>query len=234
MRSGAASAEGGAQFILNFHGIGEPIRPFEPGEALYWLPHRSYLTMLDMIAAHPGKKEIGLTFDDGNLSDLRLGAPALSERRLKAQFFILAGKLGQKGYLAGWDVRELSSLGFSIGTHGMNHVRWDLAQAAALEEEVARAKQILEDLIGAPVMDAALPFGGYNRSVLLALRRHRFRRVYSSDGGPRLRSSAWPTPRLSVRRQHSPSDVSAGLEAERRFASRMEVEARAALKSMRL
>src|SRR3974377_1908798 len=112
-------------FIINFYGLGEPARTLEPSEAEYWLTQMCYLQTLDMIGAHPLRSEIGVTFDDGNVSDLSIGAEPLLERGLTAEFLVLAGKLGQTGYLARADVRELFDMGFGIGTHGMNHVRWD-------------------------------------------------------------------------------------------------------------
>ena len=226
--SGAAASG----FIMNFHGLGEPTRALETGEADCWLTTVAYLQTLNMIAAHPLRAAIGVTFDDGNLSDLSIGAEPLLERGLTAVFFVLAGKLGQTGYLARADVRELSRLGFGIGTHGLNHVRWDELDRIALDEEITGSRRILEDVIGAPVADAGLPFGGYNRRVLQALTRLQFARVYSSDGRPRL-SGYMPIPQFSIRRQLSVSQVRAQLDNGLRVASRLRVEVRAIVKSLR-
>jgi peptidoglycan/xylan/chitin deacetylase (PgdA/CDA1 family) len=219
-------------FIINFHGLGEPDRTLEPGEGDYWLTRTCYLQTLDMIAGHPLRSKVGVTFDDGNLSDLSIGAGALLERRMAADFFILAGKLGQTGYLARADVRELFDMGFGIGTHGMNHVRWDKLDPVALREEITSSRRILEDIIGAPVVTAGLPFGRYNWRVLQALRRLRFKRVYSSDGAPRL-SASWPIPRCSVGLHFPTREVIAQAHIRLRVASRLKVEMRVIAKSLR-
>jgi peptidoglycan/xylan/chitin deacetylase (PgdA/CDA1 family) len=219
--------------VLNFHGIGEPDRAFETGEAEYWVTQDAFEQTLDAMLAHLPCAGFGVTFDDGNRSDLKIGAPQLLKRGLPAEFFVLAGKLGQTGYLAQADVRELFDVGFGIGTHGLNHVRWDRLDPTALDEEIMRSKRILEDVVGAPVVAAGLPFGAYNRRVLQTLRRRGFARVYSSDGGPRLVAAAWPTPRWSIRRGTKAPELAVRAGAAIEVFSRLTVEARVRLKSVR-
>jgi hypothetical protein len=65
--------------VLNvcFHGIGSPRRELEPGEDEYWISVSAFHQILDAIA---GRKDIRLSFDDGNISDVEVGLPALLER----------------------------------------------------------------------------------------------------------------------------------------------------------
>ena len=112
-----------ADDMLNicFHGIGTPRRELEPGESAYWVDTDRCLRILDEIATWPS---VRISFDDANASDVQIGLPALIERSLDAQFFVLAGRLGAPGSLDVDDVRELVHHGMVIGTHGMSHRPW--------------------------------------------------------------------------------------------------------------
>ncbi len=188
----------GASFILNFHGIGNAPRPYEPGERPYWLDPDELSRVLDFVQARSGTAEILLTVDDGNSSDHEILAPELQKRSLSATFFVLAGKLDRAGYLRRSQVRDLAQRGFEIGSHGLDHVSWVMADDVSLACELRESKRIIEAAIGRPVTSAAAPFGRYDRRVLRALAEAGYRRVFSSDGGPRL-TEAWPTPRQTLR-----------------------------------
>ncbi|MBC7739738.1 MAG: hypothetical protein H7245_21585 [Candidatus Saccharibacteria bacterium] len=55
------------QIGIIFHGIGEPSRTLEPGEAPYWITVAAFDALLDRIKAHPEPDRFRLTFDGGNL-----------------------------------------------------------------------------------------------------------------------------------------------------------------------
>ena len=74
---------------LNFHGIGDPARPLEPGEARYWISTARFTDILDRVMAQPNPGAYFLTFDDGNLSDHEIALPALRARGLDAAVFVL-------------------------------------------------------------------------------------------------------------------------------------------------
>jgi peptidoglycan/xylan/chitin deacetylase (PgdA/CDA1 family) len=185
-------------FILNFHGIGSAERPYEKGEQPYWLEPDELVKALDLVQSMSGLMDIALTVDDGNSSDCRIMAPELKKRGLAAAFFVTAGKLDRPGYLRATDLQELSSAGFEVGSHGVDHVDWTKCDDARLGREVGHSKSVIEAVLGKPITAAAVPFGSYDRRVLRTLAKAGYRRVFSSDGGPRL-TSAWPTPRKSLR-----------------------------------
>lgn len=180
------------------HGIGEPKRPLEPGEASYWISEDQFLRLLEKIVALPNPDRIRLSFDDGNASDYQIALPALMARGLTADFFILTGRIGQSGSMSAEEIISLQSSGMMIGSHGIAHVNWTTLSPMALqiELEVSRAK--LSDLCGAPPETAAIPFGAWNGRVLDALRRAGYRAAHSSDGGS-MSQTAFLRPRASVR-----------------------------------
>jgi peptidoglycan/xylan/chitin deacetylase (PgdA/CDA1 family) len=132
--------------------------------------------------------------------------PELVRRGLRAQFFLCAARFGMPGFLDKDDVQALRSAGMSIGSHGMDHVRWRKLDQSGLHREIVQAKQILEDALKEPVATAACPFGAYDRRALRALRAAGFTRVYTSDGG-RASASDWLVARTTVTRRDSADSI---------------------------
>jgi peptidoglycan/xylan/chitin deacetylase (PgdA/CDA1 family) len=191
----------GRHLIFNFHGIGEPARTLEPGEANYWLPIAWLDGFLDLIAGLSPRRraEIAITFDDGNVSDYEIALPRLMSLGLTARHFVISQRIGRTGSLSACQIRTLRALGMSIGTHGVDHLDWRQLDDAALDRQLTDSRQRLEDILGEPVTEAAIPFGNYDRRVLRVLKRHRFAAVFSSDGGS-YRKGRWLRPRTCVRR----------------------------------
>jgi peptidoglycan/xylan/chitin deacetylase (PgdA/CDA1 family) len=220
-----------APFVINFHGIGNPPRAYEPGEESYWIDRVHFKNILDFVAQRPLGAGVRLTFDDGNSSDYAIAAPELMRRGLGARFFVLAGKFGQEGYLSRAEVRDLAAQGFEVGSHGLDHVAWTNASDAALVREIKDSKAILEDVTGCPVRSAAVPFGIYDRRVLRELSRHGYQNVFSSDGGPRLTAMV-PTPRYSLQRRVVLTSLASLIETSASFSRRARTEARAVIKAL--
>ncbi|HEX3803727.1 MAG TPA: polysaccharide deacetylase family protein [Solirubrobacteraceae bacterium] len=166
-------------FILTFHGVGQPSRALDAGEADVWVDRARFLSILDWAAA---RKSVEITFDDGNASDLEQALPALRERGLRATFFVVAGRLGRPGFVDVDSLRELAAAGMEIGSHGMWHRPWSGLGEGELREEIVEAKALIEQLIHQPITRAACPFGAYDRRSLKALRSN-YAHVYTSDKG---------------------------------------------------
>lgn len=215
-------------FILNFHGIGEPGREYEYGEHPYWIDAARFGEVLDLVERLPQTVEI--TFDDGNASDYAIAVPELQRRKIKARFFVLAGKLDEPGSLSRDEVRAIDADPlFSIGSHGLMHRVWPELTEAERSEEVEQSCKILSDLCARPINEAGLPFGRYDRATMKALSKAGYTRVYSSDGGPRLTGSM-PIPRLSVRNDMTLADIESAI-INHGTTARLKAELRAAIKA---
>jgi peptidoglycan/xylan/chitin deacetylase (PgdA/CDA1 family) len=180
------------ELTLCLHGIGEPHAAVTAQEAHFWISRQAFTTLLDRVAAGQETNTIPtiITFDDGNLSDVQIALPELAGRRLKAMFFVCAGRIGKPHYLDRVAIAELVAAGMQIGTHGKDHRDWRNLDDAALDAELPQARRQIEDACGMPVAKAAIPFGSYDRRVLARLRRERFECVYSADRGV-ARADAW-------------------------------------------
>jgi peptidoglycan/xylan/chitin deacetylase (PgdA/CDA1 family) len=165
---------------LTVHGIGTPTRELDPGEDAVWVTVEQFEDVLDTVQ---GRRDVRVTFDDGNESDLEIALPHLLKRGLIAQFFIPAGLLGRPGRLDRGAVRELVRAGMSIGSHGWAHRDWRRLDSGQEREELLAARRLLEELAGNPVPAVSVPFGSYDRHVLRRLRDAGVTRVYTSDGG---------------------------------------------------
>ncbi|MEA5361930.1 polysaccharide deacetylase family protein [Amycolatopsis sp., V23-08] len=177
------------------HGIGRPARQLEPGENERWVTVEQFERILDAVQ---DRVDVHLTFDDGNESDVEIALPRLVERGLAAEFFPLAGRLGQRGYLDREALRELARAGMEIGSHGWEPRDWRRLDDRHARRELTEAPKLLGDLCGKPVQRYSLPFGAYDRRVLTRLKQAGATRVYSSDGGETSRDG-WLQARTELR-----------------------------------
>ncbi|MBF8192260.1 polysaccharide deacetylase family protein [Nonomuraea sp. K274] len=186
---------------LTVHGIGGTTREFDPGEDATWVSVEQFEQVVDAVAERP---DVRVTFDDGNASDVEVALPRLLERGLKAEFFVLAGRLGEPGRLDADGVRELARAGMRVGSHGWAHRDWRTLDDGQVAEELAEAHTVLAELTGRPVSRVAIPFGSYDRRVLRRLRQAGITLAYTSDGG-RASPDSWLQPRTSLRHDLDPS-----------------------------
>jgi peptidoglycan/xylan/chitin deacetylase (PgdA/CDA1 family) len=180
---------------ITVHGIGEADRDLAPGEDETWVDVGQFEQTLDAVVE---RDNVRITFDDGNASDVQIALPRLLDRGLKAEFFVLAGLLGEAGRLRTDDVRELVRAGMTVGSHGWAHRDWRRIDREQAAEEIVEAKRVLHEITGQPVSRVAIPFGSYDRHVLRRLRQAKVTRVYTSDGGV-ARPHSWVQPRNSLR-----------------------------------
>ena len=197
--------QNGSVINICFHGIGTPQRELEPGEDRYWVGEDLFHSVLDEVRTWPA---VRLSFDDGNASDVEIGLPALLQRDLRADFFVIAARLGTPGSLDEAAVKHLHDSGMTVGSHGMWHRPWRGMDAATRHDELVAARDRLAAAAGADVSAAACPLGRYDRELLGHLRRLGYTRVFTSDRR-RARSGAWLQPRYSVRGDDTPESLRA-------------------------
>ena len=137
-----------------------------------------------------------ITFDDGNASDVEHALPALRRRGLTGTFFVVAGRLGEPGFLDADGVRALAAAGMTVGSHGMRHRPWRELDDRRCTRSSSTPSGSSRTWSERPVTEAACPFGSYDRRVLGALRRSAYRHVYTSDRG------RGPARRLAAGAQH--------------------------------
>jgi peptidoglycan/xylan/chitin deacetylase (PgdA/CDA1 family) len=188
---------------LTVSGVGPHTGELSSGEAATWIDIEQLEQVLDLALERP---TVRLSFDGGHYSDVHIALPRLVERGLTAEFFPLAGRIGDSGRIDRSGLRELVAAGMSIGSHGWEHRDWRALDDDAAEQEIGLALRVLTAVSGQPVDRVSVPFGSYDRTVLRRLRRAGVTRAYTSDGGW-ARVDAWLQPRTSLRADMTPERV---------------------------
>jgi peptidoglycan/xylan/chitin deacetylase (PgdA/CDA1 family) len=171
------------KIVLIFHGIGDPPCDIPREECPYWVSRSLLRDVVNLVRDKQFAREVVLTFDDGNESDL-LAVEELTRAGLAGHFFLLAGRLDQVGYINAAGAREISQAGMEVGLHGHSHVDWRKTIPARWRLELVEARDRVAEAAERPVNSVAIPFGSYDRTVLKQLDRHSFERIYTSDAGP--------------------------------------------------
>ena len=173
-----------SQVILNFHGLGEPGPGIDADERPYWLAEDRFEQVLGLIdQSRASGRDVGITFDDGNLSDLQIGVPHLLAHDLTATFFVLTGRIGTPGYLGADDIKAMIAHGMRIGLHGRAHRDLRGLSDDELAAETVEARAVLSEITGQSVTLFAIPFGAYNARVMRHLMAQGFAEIHTSDGG---------------------------------------------------
>ncbi|WP_245985286.1 polysaccharide deacetylase family protein [Streptomyces tateyamensis] len=172
----------GAPWILMYHSVADEdedpyqltVSPDRFAAQMRWLAARGWrgVSVGELLAARAaGSRErlVGLTFDDGYADFARHAVPVLAGYGFTATAYVVADRLGGEN---GWDaegprkalltdrqVRELSSTGWEIGSHGLTHLALPGVPAEQLRAEVRESRAILEELVGGRVAGFCYPYG---------------------------------------------------------------------------
>jgi peptidoglycan/xylan/chitin deacetylase (PgdA/CDA1 family) len=125
---------------------------------------------------HAGRtphRALAITFDDGYRDNFVHAAPILEKLELPATFFVVSRWIGtnvvpfwdrDRGVQYPWmtwdHLRDLHRRGFTIGAHTRTHVDLGSVSGSVAEQEIAGAKEDLEQALGGAVRAFAYPFGG--------------------------------------------------------------------------
>jgi polysaccharide deacetylase family protein (PEP-CTERM system associated) len=127
-------------------------------------------------------KRILITFDDGHLSNFEYALPLLKKYSVRAMFFVVGGFIDARPDFMTWaQLREISAQGHEVGSHSWSHPLLTHCSNEALQEEISRSRQTIEQRLGTPVEALGVPGGRWDYRVLRAAADAGYRRVYVSD-----------------------------------------------------
>ena len=109
---------------------------------------------------HSGHTRIPYLFtvDDGGVSYYTFVADRLEERGWRGHCFVSTDAIDTRGFLSSGQIRELDRRGHVIGSHSASHPsRFSSCAPSRMNEEWARSRSVLEDLLGHEVRTASLP-----------------------------------------------------------------------------
>lgn len=148
------------------------------------LPPASFNSLIDIIVNT--NKEITITIDDGGVGNYNYILPILEQYHLKAFFFIPTSFISSPGrsssnYMNRTQIKEISSLGHTIGSHSHTHPKnISLLSPEQVLDEWLTSKKILEDITGSAINSCSFPGGFYHRSQLGILNSLGYNSIYNS------------------------------------------------------
>jgi len=172
--------------VLCYHSIHstKPFRSAAPSlfdSQLCWLKEHCDVIRFSEVAkaskAARHRPAVALTFDDGYLDNYEQAFPLLQKHGIPATFFLTVGLLEKHSAIIArfqmlmhssyedirpleWSqVREMHNAGMEIGTHTFSHPNLARLSPEAVEVELKRSKDIMEQRLGEPVTLMAYPFG---------------------------------------------------------------------------
>jgi peptidoglycan/xylan/chitin deacetylase (PgdA/CDA1 family) len=149
---------------------------------LAWLRQHCWLIRFTRVfeearCPDPVRPAVALTFDDGYADNYEYAFPLLHQYSAPATFFVTAGFLegdpavaerfqtfrpsepGPIHPLEWSQVQEMRRAGMEFGAHTYSHPNLARLDLAAVEVELRRSREILEDRLGEPIRLMAYPFG---------------------------------------------------------------------------
>jgi hypothetical protein len=139
------------------------------------------------------------SWDDGDPRDMRI-AEMLAAAGLAGTFYVpIVGYRGMKT-LAEANLLDLSRAGYEIGAHTVSHISLTKLGPAKIRYELHAGKQMLEQILGAPVSMFCYPNGRYDSEVLQEVRNTGY-------------AAARTTRMLSVKRDFPPFEMPTTLQA---------------------
>jgi peptidoglycan/xylan/chitin deacetylase (PgdA/CDA1 family) len=123
-------------------------------------------------------KPFMLTFDDTRLEHFTIAAPEMEKHGFKGVFFAMTIPIGKPNYMTADQIKILSDRGHIIGSH-----TWDHNNVKKLEEEdwvkqIDQPKERLSKITGKPVEYFAYPFGEWNDTAAVHIKRGQFRAAF--------------------------------------------------------
>ena len=161
-----------------------------------WKPSR----LSTLAGALEGKEHfpprgVVVTFDDGTEDTYTHAFPILSQYRIPAAVFLIAGNVGKEGFVKPQQIARMDREGITFGSHCLNHEYLPSLTPEQAEYSILLSKKHLERL-GIPVEFISFPGGGFTRQVIEAVQRAGYRAACTTNRGFR----RFPVDRWALRR----------------------------------
>jgi peptidoglycan/xylan/chitin deacetylase (PgdA/CDA1 family) len=215
------------KLILLYHSLGAnppavSIANFR--QQVAWLAQNAAITSLDSVmrAVAQNSLQIAITFDDGYASLHDQVAPILAEYGATATVYLNTGWIGESGrkasdadlghypkehFLTWGDVEELASAGWTIGSHGVEHLDLTRQDADAVARELADSKHEIQFRLGQVCRHFAYTWGRFTPTLQQAVRNVGYTSAVSGMHGPvTTTSDIYALPRMDIRTEYELCD----------------------------
>jgi len=117
-------------------------------------------------------KPVMITFDDTRLDQYTAALPELNKYGFKGVFFIMTVSLGRPGYMSKEQVKQLSDLGHTVGSHTWDHKNVKKYTEEDWKTQIVKPSEQLQNITGKPIEYFAYPFGLWNKEAIAGLRKY--------------------------------------------------------------
>lgn len=156
-------------------------------------------------------KVVGITFDDGYKNNLINAAPILKQYNFSATCYLVSDYVGesniwdldkgidQKPLMTYEDIQKWLDLGMDIGAHTQTHSDLTKLNKKQFELEIFKSKESLENQFKLTIEDFCYPYGCFNESILIAVKKAGFVSATSMiRGRVNKKSNMYKLPRIPI------------------------------------
>jgi peptidoglycan/xylan/chitin deacetylase (PgdA/CDA1 family) len=215
--------------VLLYHSVGDSpwaVREADFREQMRWLGHAKVCALDALLHDDVSTGlRVALTFDDGYASLAHTAADILSAAGMTATVYLNAGLLDEhthhrseagnghypdETFLSWADVHGLRALGWTIGSHGMEHLNLTALPPDRVVSELTVSKATIEERTGVPCAHFSYTWGRNDASLRSAVRDSGYRYAAAAiHGAVRRGCDPYAVPRINIHRDYSIEDFAA-------------------------
>lgn len=187
--------------VLMYHAVVRDraaLEQIDPEERSYALTAEEFSAQLDLLrragipvndpaTLRPGGRPpagVVITFDDGHASNADLALPLLTQRGMRAAFFITTEFVShRRGYCDWTQVRSLAEHGMQVGAHGHTHRFLSTLDEAQLRSELQVSRDLLRDKAGVTATQLSFPGGRFDQRAAQLARQSGYLILFGSRFG---------------------------------------------------
>lgn len=213
--------------ILLYHSVGNgPLAVSEPvfREQMAWLAERASIVPLAVaLAGRPASgTQVVITFDDGYASLHDCAAPILAEHGATASVYLNTGWIGDlerkasdaaqghypQQYFMNWrEAEALANAGWTIGSHGVDHLDLTQQDPASVERELTESKRAIQSRLDRPCEHFAYTWGRFTPPLEARVRQAGYLSAVSGlHGAFSAKSDRFSLPRIDIRSEYEMQD----------------------------
>ncbi len=217
------------RIVLLYHSIGDSpwaVREADFQEQVRWLGRTSVCTLDALLNCDQTRGlSVALTFDDGYASLASIALDILSVSKMPATVYLNAGLMDEHAhrrsnaadghypdeeFLSWDDVRRLHKRGWTIGSHGVEHIDLTTAAPDRVERELRTSKAMIESRVGKVCEHFSYTWGRNNASLRSAVREAGYRYSAAAIHGPVAGGfDPFAIPRIDIHRDYTIEDFAA-------------------------
>ena len=174
--------------VLYYHSVPAEQRAQFASQLESILRHATPVGVSGEVALEPGRKYVGVTFDDGFENFFEIAAPELAKRNIPSTMFIIADAIGRafgphgrsERIMSLEEIRSLPPNLVTIGSHTCSHPFLPSVDQEDAAHEITRSRIQIEVLLGREIELFSFPFGGFNEQLVEICRGAGYRRVFTT------------------------------------------------------